>query len=91
MAFKYAEKQLSKLDKELLIYPYLEMQDQMAELTEESNKEKSPNLYGLQTVDKTVRSVMSANRFFTHFQFSNLNSCWIRKIAMMKRGIPLPI
>ncbi|POP35088.1 hypothetical protein DWV84_26895 [Blautia sp. AF13-16] len=26
-----------------------------------------------QTVDKTVRDVMSANRFFTHFQFSNLN------------------
>lgn len=26
-----------------------------------------------QTVDKTVRDIMSANRFFAHFQFSNLN------------------
>ena len=33
MAFKYTEEQLNKLDKELLIHLFLGMQEQMEELT----------------------------------------------------------
>ena len=36
MAFKYTEEQLNKLDKELLIQPFLGLQDQMEELTKQT-------------------------------------------------------
>ena len=36
MAFKYTEEQLNKLDKELLISLFLGMQDQMEELTKQT-------------------------------------------------------
>lgn len=36
MAFKYTEEQLNKLDKELLIHLFLGMQDQMEELTKQT-------------------------------------------------------
>lgn len=36
MAFKYTEEQLNKLDKELLIHLFLGMQEQMEELTRQT-------------------------------------------------------
>lgn len=36
MAFKYTEEQLNKLDKELLIQLFLGLQDQMEELTKQT-------------------------------------------------------
>ena len=36
MAFKYTEEQLNKLDKELLIQLFLDLQDQMKELTKQT-------------------------------------------------------
>lgn len=36
MAFKYTEEQLNKLDKELLIQLFLSLQDQMEELTKQT-------------------------------------------------------
>lgn len=36
MAFKYTEEQLNKLDKELLIQLFLGMQDQLEELTKQT-------------------------------------------------------
>ena len=36
MAFKYTEEQLNKLDKELLIHLFLGLQDQMEELTKQT-------------------------------------------------------
>ena len=36
MAFKYTEEQLNKLDKELLVQLFLGMQDQLEELTKQT-------------------------------------------------------
>ena len=36
MAFKYTEEQLNKLDKELLVQLFLGLQDQMEELTKQT-------------------------------------------------------
>lgn len=42
MAFKYTEEQLNKLDKELLIHLFLGMQEQMEELTRQTQSLNDP-------------------------------------------------
>ena len=65
MAFKYTEEQLNKLDKELLIHLFLGMQEQMEELTRQTqslnDKSSSERIYPA-SVYKTDTSHLPGRR-----------------------------